>query len=51
MKIAITRQVSPIINQCELTYIEREPIDYQAIAYNQVWDNAAASSSHRQREY
>ena len=29
MKIAITRQVSPAINQCELTHIEREPIDYQ----------------------
>jgi len=29
MKIAITRQVSPAINHCELTHIEREPIDYQ----------------------
>jgi dimethylargininase len=27
--IAITRQVSPSINQCELTHIEREPIDYE----------------------
>jgi len=25
--IAITRQVSPAINQCELTHIERQPID------------------------
>ena len=29
MKIAITRQVSPAINQCELTHIEREPINYE----------------------
>ena len=29
MKIAITRKVSPAINQCELTHIEREPIDYK----------------------
>jgi dimethylargininase len=29
MKIAITRQVSPAIHQCELTHIEREPIDYE----------------------
>jgi dimethylargininase len=29
MKIAITRQVSPAINQCELTHIERKPIDYE----------------------
>jgi dimethylargininase len=29
MKIAITRQVSPAINQCELTHIAREPIDYE----------------------
>jgi dimethylargininase len=28
MNIAITRQVSPSINQCELTHIAREPIDY-----------------------
>ncbi len=26
---AITRKVSPAINQCELTHITREPIDYQ----------------------
>ena len=29
MNIAITRQVSPAINQCELTHIAREPIDYE----------------------
>jgi dimethylargininase len=29
MLIAITRQVSPSINQCELTHLEREPIDYE----------------------
>jgi dimethylargininase len=28
MKIAITRQVSPSINQCELTHLTRAPIDY-----------------------
>jgi len=26
---AITRQVSPSINQCELTYLERQPIDFE----------------------
>jgi dimethylargininase len=29
MRIAITRRVSPAINQCELTHIAREPIDYE----------------------
>ena len=29
MNIAITRQVSPSINRCELTHIAREPIDYE----------------------
>jgi dimethylargininase len=29
MKLAITRQVSPSINQCELTHIARESIDYE----------------------
>ena len=29
MRIAITRQVSPAINQCEITHIEREPISYE----------------------
>ena len=28
-QIAITRQVSPSINQCELTHIQREPINYE----------------------
>ncbi len=29
MPIAITREVSPSINQCELTFHEREPINYE----------------------
>lgn len=29
MKIAVTRQVSPAINRCELTHITRQLIDYQ----------------------
>ena len=29
MKIAITRHVSPAINNCELTHIARDPIDYE----------------------
>jgi len=29
MKIAITRQVSPAINQCELTHLARQPINYE----------------------
>jgi len=29
LKIAITRQVSLAINQCELTHLAREPIDYE----------------------
>lgn len=29
MKIAITRQISPAINRCELTHLPRQPIDYQ----------------------
>lgn len=29
MFIAITREVSPAINQCELTNLEREPINYE----------------------
>ncbi len=28
MRIAITREVSPAINCCELTHLERQPIDY-----------------------
>ena len=41
MKIAITRQVSPAINQCELTHIAREPIDYErACAQHRQYENA-----------
>jgi len=29
MKFAITRQVSPAINQCELTHLARQPINYE----------------------
>jgi len=39
MLIAVTRAVSPAINQCELGYLERQPIDY-----------SAAESQHRQYE-
>ena len=41
MKIAITRQVSPAINQCELTHIDRNPIDYQrACAQHKQYEDA-----------
>lgn len=41
MKIAITRQVSPAINQCELTHIAREPIDYErACVQHKQYENA-----------
>ena len=40
MKIAITRQVSSAINQCEITHIEREPIEYER-----------ARAQHKQYEY
>ena len=41
MKIAITRQVSPAINQCELTHIAREPIDYvRACAQHRQYEDA-----------
>ncbi len=41
MKIAITRRVSPAINQCELTHIEREPIDYdRARAQHKQYEDA-----------
>ena len=41
MKIAITRQVSPAINQCELTHIAREPIDYaRACAQHKQYEDA-----------
>ena len=29
MPIAITRQVSPRISDCELTHLSREPIDFE----------------------
>jgi dimethylargininase len=41
MKIAITRQVSPAINQCELTHIVREPINYErACAQHRQYEKA-----------
>ena len=41
MKTAITRQVSPAINQCELTHIAREPIDYErACAQHRQYEDA-----------
>lgn len=44
MKIAITCQVSPDINQCELTHIEREPIDYErACAQHKQYEDALRS--------
>ena len=44
MKIAITRQVSPAINQCELTYIAREPITYKrACAQHRQYEDALRS--------
>jgi dimethylargininase len=44
MKIAITRQVSPSINQCELTHIAREPINYErACAQHGQYEDALRS--------
>ena len=44
MKIAITRQVSPAINQCELTHIVREPINYdRARAQHRQYEDALRS--------
>ena len=44
MIIAITRQVSPAINQCELTHIAREPIDYKrARAQHEQYEDALRS--------
>jgi len=41
MQSAITRRVSPAINQCELTHIAREPIDYQrACAQHEQYEDA-----------
>jgi dimethylargininase len=44
MLTAITRQVSPSINKCELTHLERQPIDFE-IAKNQheKYENALRS--------
>jgi dimethylargininase len=43
MKIAITRKVSPNIGQCELTHIERQPIDLQlANQQHQQYETALA---------
>jgi dimethylargininase len=44
MRIAITRQVSPAINHCELTHIAREPIDYErACAQHRQYEDALRS--------
>ena len=44
MKIALTRQVSPAISQCELTHIVREPIDYErACAQHRRYEDALRS--------
>lgn len=44
MKVAITRQVSPAINQCELTHLEREPIDYKrALVQHRQYEDALRS--------
>lgn len=44
MFVAITRRVSPAINQCELTHIAREPIDYErACAQHRQYEDALRS--------
>ena len=44
MRIAITRQVSPAINRCELTHLPREPIDYdRACAQHGQYEEALRS--------
>jgi len=44
LKIAITRQVSPAINRCELTHIARKPIDHErACAQHKQYENALRS--------
>ncbi|MGD8406378.1 MAG: arginine deiminase family protein [Anaerolineales bacterium] len=44
MNIAITRRVSPAINQCELTHISRERIDYErACVQHKQYENALRS--------
>jgi dimethylargininase len=44
MPVAITRQVSPAIDRCELTHIAREPIDYErACAQHRQYEDALRS--------
>jgi dimethylargininase len=44
LKIAITRRVSPVINQCEITHIAREPIDYErACSQHKQYEDALRS--------
>ena len=44
MKIAITRQLSPAINECELTHLSRAPINFKrACAQHQQYENALRS--------
>lgn len=41
---AITRKISPVINQCELTHISREPINYErACEQHRQYENALRS--------
>jgi dimethylargininase len=41
MEIALTRDVSPTIQQAELTYLERQPIDYaRAVAQHDAYCDA-----------
>ncbi len=44
MYVAITRRVSPAVNRCELTYIPREPIDFnRACAQHDQYEDALRS--------
>ncbi len=44
MKVAITRRLSPSINQCELTHLSRDPIDFErACAQHHQYENALRS--------
>ncbi len=44
MKIAITRQLSPAINLCELTHLARDPINFErACAQHHQYENALRS--------
>ncbi|MFZ5908950.1 MAG: dimethylarginine dimethylaminohydrolase family protein [Chloroflexota bacterium] len=41
MRLAITRQVSPAIQRCELTHLDRQPIDYErACAQHRQYEQA-----------